>query len=239
MRLFIHIPKTAGTSLRQHLSARLKDRIAFDYGPRHELTHELLRDTGPSATEKRTGLEKLGVEIVYVHVRYADWRTAFTPAETVAVLRHPVDRCISHYQHYLSRGGDPADRMAGRVVAGELGLSEFARIDRQRNLQARCLGLDTDTAFKLADYGALLLSESLDSTIGLRRRLNTGQRSFTVTPADVAAIIEANPLDLLIHELVRQAERESYWSWRIPDALRCSTLPTWFGRFGFAGRPSW
>ncbi|TVR64844.1 MAG: hypothetical protein EA420_04505 [Candidatus Competibacteraceae bacterium] len=70
----------------------------------------------------------------------------------------------------------------------------------------------------------------MDSTLGLRQRLNAGRRSFTVTPADIATIVEANRLDLLIHELVRQAGREGYWEWRIPDVLRLSPLQTWFGR---------
>jgi hypothetical protein len=230
MFLFVHIPKTAGTSLRQRLSERLKDRIAFDYGPRHELTHELLRDPARSPSDRRASLEERGVEVLYGHVRYADWRAAFAPAEVVAVLRHPVDRCISHYQHYLTHGGDPADRMADRVTAGELGLREFARTHQQRNLQARCLGIDAATPESLAHYGTLLLSEVLDSTLGLRQRLNAGRRNFTVTPADIATIIEANPLDLLIYELVRQAGREGYWDWRIPDAMRSSSLRTWFGR---------
>ncbi len=230
MRLFIHIPKTAGTSLRQLLAEKLPDRIAYDYGPNHELTHEVIREPDLSPLEKRQVLERSGYAILYGHVSYPDWREAFAPGEVCAILRHPVDRCISHYQHYLSRGGDPADRLAEKVVSGELSLPQFARIDRQRDFQSRQLGIAREGLEQLADYGSLLLSESLEQTLGLRLRLNSGQRSFLVTPEDIAAIIEANPLDLLVYELLRQAGREGFWCWPVPEELRRSPILAWLGR---------
>lgn len=63
-----------------------------------------------------------------------------------------------------------------------------------------------------------------------RQRPNVGRRGFTVTPADLVAIAEANRLDLSIHEWVRQAGREGCWKWRIPDVPRPSAPQVWFGR---------
>ncbi|WP_231363206.1 MULTISPECIES: sulfotransferase family 2 domain-containing protein [unclassified Thioalkalivibrio] len=154
MKLFVHIPKTAGTSLRYRLKANLGSRLACDYGPTHPSTHpELKAPAGRSQGELRAALERDGVSVLYGHTRYPLWNEAFSAGEVMSILRHPVDRCISHYQHYLSHGGAPGDSLATGVMTGELSLQEFAAAIQQRNLQAHQLGITEASSVRWATMG--------------------------------------------------------------------------------------
>ena len=213
MQLFIHIPKTAGTSLRDRLAEHYRRRIAFDYGPTSPLTHPLLVDRQRPAQDRRVDLSAQGIELIYGHVRYPHWQATFAQEEVLAVLRHPVDRCISHYQHFLSHDDKNASALAEVVRTGQIGLAEFARHPHMVNIQARSLGIKRQNLDDLARFRGLFLSESIGTELGITRRLNQGQRSFQVCSADIVAIMDANRLDMLIYELVRQARREGYWRW--------------------------
>lgn len=213
MHLLIHIPKTAGTSLRDRLQACYRQRIAFDYGPRNELTHPVLADSNRSLRHKRTLLDEQGIELIYGHVKYLEWRAAFAPNEVSAVLRHPVDRCISHYQHMLSYGDEDDSELAAGVRAERIGLAEFACHPDIANFQAQVLCIGADTLDDLKQFRCLYLSESMATYFGVSKWLNQGQRNFPVRPADIAAIVAANSVDMLLYELVRQAWREGYWRW--------------------------
>lgn len=214
MQLFIHIPKTAGTSLRREMQRRYGERIAFAYGD-NELTHPVVRSSD-SPREKRAALEAQGVELLFGHVQYPHWQSAFERSEVLAVLRHPVDRCLSHYQHYLSLPNN--SRLAQKVQEGHLTLRDFARHPQSVNLQARYLEIHEDALHRLSEFGGLFTEEQLTDELGVQQRLNQTPRSFQVAAEDIAVIQDVNRLDLLIYELIRQAWREGYWRW--PVALR-------------------
>lgn len=211
MQLFIHIPKTAGTSLREALQRRYGERIAFAYGD-HELTHPVLQDSN-TPQEQRAALEAQGVELLFGHVQYRYWASAFDRSEVLAVLRHPVDRCLSHYQHYLSRPNNTG--LAQKVQQGRMTLQAFARHPQSVNLQARYLHIDADALNRLSEFGGLFTESQLADELGVQERLNRTSRSFQVTPEDIRIIEDINRLDLLMYELVRQAWREGYWRWRV------------------------
>ncbi len=209
MQLFIHIPKTAGTSLREALQRRYGKRIAYAYG-NHPLTHPILAtEEGPR--EKRTALEAQGIELIFGHMHYRYWQHAFDRSEVLAVLRHPVDRCLSHYQHYLSHPGDTL--LADQVQGGEISLQTFAKHPTMTNLQAKTLNINSNSLGDLCRFNALFTESQLLSELGVKQWLNGTERSFQVTPDDILALQEANPLDLQLYELVRQAWHEGYWCW--------------------------
>lgn len=212
IQLFIHIPKTAGTSLRRHLSQQFKQGLACDYGASQPLTHPVLsQDRLPG--DKYYALLKAGIELVYGHIWYKNWQAYFKRSDTFAVLRHPVDRCISHYQHLLSHGDAVVSDLSQGIQQGTISLSEFATHPDMINLQSRMLDITPDNWQQVTEFRGLFISETLSREHRVKKTLNQTQRSFAVQADDIAVIIQANEFDLFIYEMVRQSWREGFWQW--------------------------
>lgn len=136
MIISVHLHKTAGTWLKEVLSSVYGEKLRIDYD--HVPTHvhkpygfdpenyhrgDVLKDT-----------EKLikGKEVIHGHfnpVKYRDVEAKFT-----TILRHPVDRTISHYlfakdhvayhrKHYLK-----PEPIYAYVVDMDLSVTDFASI---------------------------------------------------------------------------------------------------------------
>jgi hypothetical protein len=104
--LFVHVPKTAGTSL--------KDRLA-GYSPRSPRS------------------DPAGVEALYTHLTAAELRQRLTAAGADPVayfqfsfVRNPWDRLISAYR-YLEAGGSGSVRELPRVAAVKRYRGDFCR----------------------------------------------------------------------------------------------------------------
>lgn len=107
--VFVHIPKTAGTSMRNMLVSAQPDAVKiFDYG---EQTADLdgdfinaftgdLRTPGAIVTLRSTLAQDQQL-LVSSHNPLSDYRGAFHPASFITFLRNPVDRVVSSYRHYV------------------------------------------------------------------------------------------------------------------------------------------
>jgi hypothetical protein len=206
--VFVHIPKTAGTSLRS-----LFEQVGRD--------HTVLRDYA-EAPDTTPALFKL----VYKDKKLLDFRKHFDrpasgillsghfPAERywdyfnaesfVTFVRHPVDRVISEYVHFVNHKGWTGT------------LEEFVR-KHGRNVQARFLKhVDLD------EFGFIGFSEDFEATLpalgeylGVNlpmRRTNVGNYA-TVAPAlregekNRAMIAELNAEDMALYERLRRQRR--------------------------------
>ncbi|MQA30338.1 MAG: hypothetical protein GEU82_10945 [Luteitalea sp.] len=132
---FLHLPKTAGTSLRELLSCRFggADILAFERTDSPELRRQ-----------KLASVERF--RFVHGHMPYAlvEWwkRRPFV----MTVLRDPVERAVSSF-HYMQRqatavmqmvGGAAAARARDFEAASRMSLGEFIR--REPRAAARHLG---------------------------------------------------------------------------------------------------
>lgn len=91
MYLFLHVPKTAGTALRHSLSRHFEpDDLALCYG-RGEIEGKL-----QAALEARK-------KLIYGHIDFSHLRAVagWEHYRLLAFFRHPVERCISTYIHFL------------------------------------------------------------------------------------------------------------------------------------------
>lgn len=161
LTLFLHIPKTAGTTL-----LRLVER---QYRRLPEA--QVVRVYSQADIEAGLGGRRPGVAIG--HFRFGFHRTAGEgPFRYVAFLRDPVERVVSEY-HYL-RGLD--DGLARRMRG--LSLSEFAATPHGSNLQtkfvvgdARRVDVDPDAALDEArrnlseHFAAVGITERFDESI--------------------------------------------------------------------------
>lgn len=105
--VFVHVPKTAGTSLRHTLAENFGEsggELILDYGLGAPETSGLVRRH--LAAGDRAGLcEALAARerfVLFGHLRAADYRALLPVADFVTVLRDPFERIVSEYNHFVT-----------------------------------------------------------------------------------------------------------------------------------------
>jgi hypothetical protein len=223
--IFLHIPKTAGSTLHSIIERQYPAGAIYNtIGVRNRKAAERFREL-PEADRAR-------IRVLKGHMGFFGWHEFLPgPAVYITLLRHPVDRIISHYYYVLRSPGHPAH---SHTVAEGLSLGDYLRaeltkeIDNQQTRILSALPADVGGCSRLhleqaqrhiVEHFALVgLTERFDeSLILLRRLLGWGSLFYgrrRVTPGrpreadvdrDTISLIERyNELDL---ELYRFAER--------------------------------
>lgn len=100
--IFLHIPKTAGTSFRVAAEEWFgKRHLMYDYGPQARRTSSIFRrvETGEVSWEK--ALEKVKcARFVTGHFPAQRYHSAFGPEHFCTFVRDPVERAVSQYFHH-------------------------------------------------------------------------------------------------------------------------------------------
>lgn len=190
-----HIPKTAGTSLRQWLEGIYGDQLLPDYHDQPLLHARWQRRAQAALHGVRHAGQRLPAGCIYGHflpVKYALARqTRFA-----LWLRDPVQRVVSRYFHYqrACAAGETGHARWGLVPG--LSLSEFARLPQYRNTYAEYL------------WGfALHRFEFVGSLEHLDRDLPRFCRRFALPAAPVLTTVNGNPDRSLGDYPISTAER--------------------------------
>jgi len=129
--LFVHIPKTAGTSFRkaahEYFGAK---NIFFDYSPASPETSKLINETiyhknDPYAFYK--SVSTLDKSFLSGHYPMAKYAPLYDVLNIVSFVRDPVEQVVSHYNHYKNNYNYNKD------------LSDFIKEPGFINLQSRLL----------------------------------------------------------------------------------------------------
>ena len=103
--VFVHVPKTAGTSFRfgvdQFLGA---ERVVRDYGPQSPETSSIVRDwilDERDLWQFRQKFEEGGFQFITGHFNAQRYVPAFGLPRFITFLRDPVQRVYSEYQHFV------------------------------------------------------------------------------------------------------------------------------------------
>jgi hypothetical protein len=131
--LFVHVPKTAGTSFRKSLESQGQAKMLYDYGEHPESSPALLENLHEDGSIKDESIfdpDKLNV--ICGHVRFQKYARCIEPQNVLSILRNPVERVVSEYQHLV--------RHAGMATT----FADFIAMPKQINKQYRMLdGTDT------------------------------------------------------------------------------------------------
>lgn len=137
--IFVHIPKTAGTSFRQGLLEIIpREKIYCDYGqdapetdPEVSLLSKGRKFTTQHLAEKA---KEQGIEFILGHFPVARYKDLFPEATVISFVREPLQRCYSEYLHWQRHKGYKKTFV------------HFFRHDGPVNVQSRFLdGLPTDS----------------------------------------------------------------------------------------------
>lgn len=146
--MFVHVPKTAGTTIRGAILRHFRpDRVFEDYaeGPGNPVSDLSIDPDGYCERYRASGYPFLrGKQAVVGHfwIRKYDRVAAEVRA---TILRDPVQRCLSHF-HYWRATPPTAHPVKRYLLEHELGLLDFARLPLIRRFYC-------DRYFKDVDMG--------------------------------------------------------------------------------------
>jgi hypothetical protein len=148
--LSIHIPKCGGTSFRHVLRKIYGDGLWLNYG------------TIFSRPQAHPSLLPAGTNCIHGHFLGNAFDELVPQPELVTWLRHPVERVVSNYFHFL-RSPDLRDNCCRELFDKKLSLEQFAELDWMRNEATRYMAGKPAGAFKF---------------IGIVERFDESLRSF-------------------------------------------------------------
>ncbi|CAK0751191.1 conserved hypothetical protein [Gammaproteobacteria bacterium] len=133
----LHLPKTAGTSLRQVLDRRFGPNLLADYGDLPINTPRPKRELTALAKGARLGWIGLpgAIQCVHGHFLPLKYLALGQPTVFVTWLREPVERLISHYHFWMRvQNPDGLPALHRRVIMEQWDLERFCLGPELRNL---------------------------------------------------------------------------------------------------------
>ncbi|QDL90969.1 hypothetical protein FDP22_03690 [Paroceanicella profunda] len=148
--VFVHVPKTAGTSLRDGLAEVLPpDSVVCDYGSDSAITHPALRDQ-PGPDERREVMERLRPAVISGHFTLVRYASLVPPTRMFTMLRAPEAHAVSQFLH------------RSRMGSFDGSFEEFLELEDYANTQARLFG-----DFPVELLGFIGLAERFDESCAL------------------------------------------------------------------------
>jgi len=151
--LFIHIPKTAGSSFRKAAEAYFApQKTYFDYGEKSPETHPKILEFDYQKQDRFTAGSHIETHAQFVsgHINYHKYAPFFMAKNIITFLRDPAQQIRSHFEHYV--------RHHNYKNTFEI----FIQEKRFCNLQSRML-----KGLPIAAYGFIGITEEYNTSIEL------------------------------------------------------------------------
>jgi hypothetical protein len=202
--VFVHIPKTAGTSLRSTLSLEFNEgEVLCDYGPNELETSTKVMDAIYKNKDVYSVINE-GEKLIFGHFLAKKYIHLSCYENIITFVRNPVERVVSEFKHFQRHRN-----FKGSVI-------EFAKLPRNRNMMHLYL-----RGVPWSALGFIGVSERFDDSLELLNKkykmtvepeiLNGAPKKQHVELSieDYEAIVELNELDISIYEKAFKA-----FTWR-------------------------
>lgn len=102
LMVLLHVPKTAGTSLRIGLESIFdRSAIAYDYGPTEKLTSGFIKENLQNISLVAKTLEQKKCRLLVGHFHIKKYLPILKPEQFIVFFRNPVERVVSDYKHFV------------------------------------------------------------------------------------------------------------------------------------------
>jgi len=152
--IFVHVPKTAGTSFRNSLVSNIgHEGVLFDYGKAEKLTSKdviqyIYKERNYNALKEHILRNK--IVLLTGHFPVSKYSHFFSPSLFCTFVREPIQRVISDYNHYV------------RHYKYEKDILEFAQQPENKNKQSQFLEWGNYN-----EFGFLGLTEEYEKSLHL------------------------------------------------------------------------
>lgn len=123
---FVHIPKTAGTSLREALELALgRDRCELDYGLAAPETTALVREhmlLGRDPYALQRAMAAAGKRLLTGHIPLARYAPLVGATQVLSFVRHPETQLMSHIAHLHRHSQQHRDISLANFLTGAMGV---------------------------------------------------------------------------------------------------------------------
>ncbi|WP_444888134.1 sulfotransferase family 2 domain-containing protein [Microbulbifer sp. JMSA008] len=155
--VFVHIPKTAGTSFRQGLDYFFgKKKICLDYGVNSAKTSSIVKSWVESERDGwhfANAFNRQGYQLLTGHFHSTKYANIFGVGRMITFLRDPVQRVVSEYNHLVKNSDH------------EESFQSFYRRPENINRQLRLVGRKS-----WAEFGFIGFVESYKESLRLLNR---------------------------------------------------------------------
>jgi len=203
--LFIHIPKTAGTSFRVAAEEYYhKENIFYDYSPHFKETSKCIIEMiyeEQDYYQLYEHISKLDKSFLSGHFSVNKYAPLYDTLNVVSFVRNPIEQVLSHYNHYKNTHKYEKD------------FNSFIKEPRFQNVQSKNLG-----GKPISFYGFIGLTEEYELSIDMfnilydtklkYKHINVKQKnSLNIEDLDedtLKYIIRLNEKDIKLYEDVKK-----------------------------------
>ena len=177
MIIFVHIPKTAGTSLAHAFDVSCSRRMFYDYDPDYRNT--VMRPGEEEFFLRHKEFIQQKFDYIHGHFYLSKYKAVFAEENFVTCFREPVDRIISQFKHhYFETRESPVGKA---IQSGKMTIVDFASQKHIRDAQVVHMdgySLDDLAFFFLTDalpHGIRVFNKILGKNVAVPLKLNTAE----------------------------------------------------------------